>query len=200
MLTGRPQVEKYSAKADVFSFGVLIVEMYTGEVPYSREHTSLPSANLMYKIANEGLRPSTEGLPVSLSQLVTDCWNDDPQLRPSFSEIISRLRRMSDLVIPNERPRKKRNRVGSDLSVSDTDSTTYSTLSSRLLMTARITDNMEISDTDFSVGLSDSEDSARAQEFTAFSATFSDGAMPFSSSINSVYEDVEREAPGAEFL
>jgi hypothetical protein len=35
-----------------------------------------------------------------LSQLVTDCWNPKPKFRPSFPEIIVRLRRLRALALP----------------------------------------------------------------------------------------------------
>ena len=51
----------------------------------------------MYQIVNEGLRPpEAEDLPPALQQLVFDCWNETPALRPPFSEIVSRLQRILD--------------------------------------------------------------------------------------------------------
>lgn len=47
-----------------------------------------------------GLRPDISALPPALAQLVFDCLQEDPQLRPSFSEIIIRLRRCSTLKLP----------------------------------------------------------------------------------------------------
>mmetsp|Transcript_7869 Transcript_7869/g.33103 ORF Transcript_7869/g.33103 Transcript_7869/m.33103 type:complete len:407 (+) Transcript_7869:216-1436(+) len=90
---------KYSEKADVYSFGVILVELYTGRRPYTGPayediHNQI---QLIYRILNENLRPDTTGLPQALLQLVYDCWNEEPDLRPSFSEIIVRLRRLRTL-------------------------------------------------------------------------------------------------------
>ena len=95
--------DKYSEKADVYSFGIMIVELYTGDRPYTvGEYSSLNQAQLMYQIIQNGAHPDTSDLPPALSQLVYDCWNDDPRLRPSFAEIIVRLRRLRDLKLPKQ--------------------------------------------------------------------------------------------------
>lgn len=47
-----------------------------------------------------GERPKTEGLPNQLVALASDCWNEDPNLRPTFTEIVNRLPRLKNLVLP----------------------------------------------------------------------------------------------------
>ena len=89
---------KYSEKADVFSFGILLVEIYTGQVPYSsKKYARLNQAQLMFKICNENARPEIENIPEALRELINDCWNMEAKLRPSFSEIVVRLRRLRNV-------------------------------------------------------------------------------------------------------
>lgn len=89
---------KYSEKADIFSFGVLLVEAYTLNPPYSEPiFAEMTQAQLMYKICHQNLRPQVDGLPPQMASLVEDCWNADPNLRPSFPEIIIRLHRLETL-------------------------------------------------------------------------------------------------------
>ena len=89
---------KYSEKADVYSFGVLLCEIYTTRVPYtSKLYADLNQAQLMYKICNEQARPDVEEIPDALRELILDCWNMEPKLRPSFSEIVIRLRRLKSI-------------------------------------------------------------------------------------------------------
>lgn len=38
--------------------------------------------------------------PVAFAQLIRDCWQAEPQLRPSFGDIIQRLRQMESLLPP----------------------------------------------------------------------------------------------------
>lgn len=89
--------QKYTKEADVYSFGVVIVEIYTGMSPYSDEKINRFQLNM--KIIN-GLKPDISKLPPTLAQLVQDCWDPKPKLRPSFSEILSRLRRLKNLALP----------------------------------------------------------------------------------------------------
>lgn len=56
---------------------------------------------LVYNIVN-GLRPSLEGIPDELQQLIVDCWNEVPQIRPSFTEIVLRLQRLKNLTAPDK--------------------------------------------------------------------------------------------------
>lgn len=86
---------KYSEKADIFSFGIVLWEIFTGERPYDTvEYRSMNQAQLMYQIVDKEARPSLEGLDSGLQQLIRDCWDLEPRIRPSFSEIVVRLRRM----------------------------------------------------------------------------------------------------------
>jgi len=89
---------KYSEKADVYSFGIVLAELATGIRPYSDgEASRMNQAQLMFNIVNNALRPTIEGIPLGLQQLIVDCWNIDPPLRPSFAEIVIRLKRLSKL-------------------------------------------------------------------------------------------------------
>lgn len=86
---------KYSEKADVFSFGIVLAEIFNGNRPYSEpEYKDLNQAQLMYQILEKGVRPNIENLSISLQQLIRDCWNEDPRMRPSFAELVVRLRRL----------------------------------------------------------------------------------------------------------
>ena len=91
--------DKYSEKADIFSFGVVVYEIFSGNFPYSDpEFRNLNQAQLMYQIIEYGARPALDCLHPSLQQLVGDCWNMDAKLRPSFNEIIVRLRRLKGII------------------------------------------------------------------------------------------------------
>ena len=82
---------KYSEKADVFSFGVLLTELFTGRAPF--EDMDVHPLHLAQEIC-EGLRPSTHGLTGELEQIVRDCWVPQSNLRPDMGEIENRLRRL----------------------------------------------------------------------------------------------------------
>lgn len=88
--------ERYSETADVYSFGIVVAEVYTGRQPY--HESGLNDAQLLYKIYHDALRPSTEGLPHLARQLVEEAVTREPSLRPTFAELVLRLKRLSKLV------------------------------------------------------------------------------------------------------
>ena len=86
---------KYSEKADVYSFGVVLMEIFTGEPPYRHApYGSMNQAMLMYHITEKEARPCIDGVHPLLQNLIRECWATDPRLRPSFPEIVVRLRRL----------------------------------------------------------------------------------------------------------
>ncbi|XP_011480834.1 mitogen-activated protein kinase kinase kinase 10 isoform X2 [Oryzias latipes] len=86
-----PEVIKlslFSKSSDVWSFGVLLWELLTGEVPY-REIDALAVA---YGVAmNKLTLPIPSTCPEPFAQLLTECWSPNPHSRPSFSSILRRL-------------------------------------------------------------------------------------------------------------
>uniref|UniRef100_W5L6W0 Mitogen-activated protein kinase kinase kinase n=1 Tax=Astyanax mexicanus TaxID=7994 RepID=W5L6W0_ASTMX len=86
-----PEVIKlslFSKSSDVWSFGVLLWELLTGEVPY-REIDALAVA---YGVAmNKLTLPVPSTCPEAFAQLLGECWSPNPHSRPSFSSILKRL-------------------------------------------------------------------------------------------------------------
>ena len=75
---------------DVFSFGVLLWECFTGEVPWG-EYSQV---QVIFAVTVEGRRlPLSESMPNFLSRLISDCWVEQPSERPSFKQILRRIRR-----------------------------------------------------------------------------------------------------------
>ncbi|KAL1315993.1 serine/threonine-protein kinase STY17 [Arachis duranensis] len=74
----------YDQKADVFSFGIALWELLTGELPYSY----LTPLQAAVGVVQKGLRPTIpKNTHPRLSELLQRCWQQDPLLRPDFSEI-----------------------------------------------------------------------------------------------------------------
>lgn len=83
---------KVSEKVDVFSFGIVLWEILTGEEPYANMHYGA----IIGGIVNNTLRPPVPSFcDPEWRILMEQCWAPDPSVRPSFTEIARRLRAMS---------------------------------------------------------------------------------------------------------
>ncbi|QCE11622.1 serine/threonine-protein kinase CTR1 [Vigna unguiculata] len=86
---------RVSEKVDVFSFGISMWELLTGEEPYADMHCGA----IIGGIVKNTLRPPVpERCDSGWRKLMEECWSPDPESRPSFTEITSRLRSMSLLL------------------------------------------------------------------------------------------------------
>lgn len=99
-------------KVDVFSFGIVMWELWTGKEPYE----GLNYHALMVQLANPEarLRPPVPGSPEWAGEeaavppelapgwkvLMERCWAEDPEDRPSFTQIIRELREMISVIKP----------------------------------------------------------------------------------------------------
>ncbi|KAJ4823702.1 hypothetical protein Tsubulata_050141 [Turnera subulata] len=83
---------RVSEKVDVFSFGISLWEILTGEEPYADMHCGA----IIGGIVKNTLRPTIpERCDSQWRTLMEQCWSADPDARPSFTEITNRLRAMS---------------------------------------------------------------------------------------------------------
>ncbi|KAL8166857.1 hypothetical protein V2J09_008356 [Rumex salicifolius] len=83
---------KVSEKVDVFSFGIVLWEILTGEEPYANMHYGA----IIGGIVNNTLRPLIPSYcDPEWRRLMEECWAPNPSIRPSFTEIADRLRIMT---------------------------------------------------------------------------------------------------------
>ncbi|KAJ4914901.1 PB1 domain-containing protein tyrosine kinase [Raphanus sativus] len=91
---------RVSEKVDVFSFGIAMWEILTGEEPYANLHCGA----IIGGIVNNTLRPQVpERCESEWRKLMEQCWSFDPGVRPSFTEIVDRLRSMTVALQPKRR-------------------------------------------------------------------------------------------------
>ncbi|RHZ70795.1 hypothetical protein Glove_267g41 [Diversispora epigaea] len=82
--------EQYSKASDIYSFGMVMLEVLTSYPPYY----NIPhDANLAMGIC-EGLKPEIKcEIPQVLKELMEKCWNLDPLNRPTVEELESQLKK-----------------------------------------------------------------------------------------------------------
>eukprot|EP00191_Tetraselmis_sp_GSL018_P013791 CAMPEP_0177580212 /NCGR_PEP_ID=MMETSP0419_2-20121207/1431_1 /TAXON_ID=582737 /ORGANISM="Tetraselmis sp., Strain GSL018" /LENGTH=524 /DNA_ID=CAMNT_0019069047 /DNA_START=463 /DNA_END=2037 /DNA_ORIENTATION=+ len=77
-----------SKASDVYSFGILLFEVASGQKPYPGRTVK----EVMRDVVQHKLRPQiVVNLPRQLIELMTSCWGDDPKSRPTFHDIRVRI-------------------------------------------------------------------------------------------------------------
>ena len=87
---GAPLVSK---AADVFAFGMVAAEVFTGERPFEGKSDSGAAHQIL-----EGERPDLPqdathiGLTAQMRELLQMCWHKDPAERPTIDEVVTVLK------------------------------------------------------------------------------------------------------------
>lgn len=78
----------YTEKSDVYSFGIIMWELMTREEPY----VGINLFEIINKVVTEKLRPRlpapSDEFPSCLLDIIQRCWDDEPEVRPCFREIL----------------------------------------------------------------------------------------------------------------
>ncbi len=82
---------KFSTKSDVWSFGVLLWEMFSyGKIPYSRQN--LHDAEAILDKLEDGFRlPKPKDCPAAVYELMNSCWKWKSAERPTFRQVYHKL-------------------------------------------------------------------------------------------------------------
>ncbi|KAF5740548.1 EDR1 isoform 1 [Tripterygium wilfordii] len=90
--------EPSNEKCDVYSFGVILWELATLRLPWS-------GMNPMQVVGAVGFQKRRLEIPKEVDPLVAriiwECWQTEPNLRPSFAQLIVALKPLQRLVIPS---------------------------------------------------------------------------------------------------
>jgi serine/threonine protein kinase len=93
---------EYRTKVDVYSFGIIMCEVFFEVVPYHENREQFESIIGLGNCIVQGLRPSVPEYHVHgmkkvekrYIELMQRCWSDNPVERPDFEEIFAELSEM----------------------------------------------------------------------------------------------------------
>lgn len=80
----------YTSKVDVYAYGIVLWELVTSLTPYS----GIDTRAIISEVRTKDIRPilpTSDVLNPSLRDLITQCWDRNPDVRPSFDEIVRRF-------------------------------------------------------------------------------------------------------------
>lgn len=80
--------QRYDEKADVYSYGIILWEMLTGDVPYR----GLTDVQIAVQVCKNHVRPKIpRNCPQNLAKFIKICWSDEQEKRPDFVTISKAL-------------------------------------------------------------------------------------------------------------
>ena len=91
----------FSDKSDVFAFGSIWYELYTGQYPLQGD----PIEVVLYKVSN-GVRQTLDLIigPRGIKEELYHCWHRDPHKRPSFNSLEGIIEKLPNLQQPKKLP------------------------------------------------------------------------------------------------
>ncbi|XP_055874157.1 tyrosine-protein kinase CSK-like isoform X1 [Biomphalaria glabrata] len=86
----------FTNKSDMWSFGILLWEIYSfGRVPYPR----VPLSDVVMHVEKGYRMEAPEGCPVEIFAIMKQAWEMNPENRPRFSEVLSKLNHLRSVTV-----------------------------------------------------------------------------------------------------
>ena len=87
-----------TAESDVYSFGIILFELYSRQDPYEGEDPTVVLDMIVDKIMMKR-PPVPEGCPARISEIMKECVYDSPEKRPTFEEIDLSVKRLDSVIV-----------------------------------------------------------------------------------------------------
>ncbi|KAJ7392777.1 hypothetical protein OS493_010434 [Desmophyllum pertusum] len=89
--------EVYDNKADIYSLGIILWEMWYGQQAYAG--VKVPTLEAFFKLIEKGHRPAhvkgSKEPPPCWRELMNHCWNRNPEKRPSAQKCNEQISKLS---------------------------------------------------------------------------------------------------------
>ena len=87
MVPTEPEIKPYTTAIDVYSFAIILWEIFAREVPYK----NMPQFGIIGQV-KLGTRPEIDlSWDFNFVRLMQQCWNHDPEARPNMSDVLGCL-------------------------------------------------------------------------------------------------------------
>ncbi|CAK0787626.1 hypothetical protein CVIRNUC_010848 [Coccomyxa viridis] len=101
--------EPYNTKVDVYAFSMIAYELFEGSIPFEHLHpveaARRAAMNHARPVWGKTCNRFGKAVPDAVKQLVEECWDPQPNKRPSFPVIAERLQKMFD-ALPTDKKKK----------------------------------------------------------------------------------------------
>ena len=84
----RTATAKINKKCDLFSYGMVLVELFAHVIPYADLHDNV---EVLLSVTSGKRPPIPLTLPPYLHDLLKSCWEEDSHLRPTFDDFIDKI-------------------------------------------------------------------------------------------------------------
>ncbi|KAK2151738.1 hypothetical protein LSH36_353g08046 [Paralvinella palmiformis] len=90
----RCEVEEPNKKSDVYSFAIILVEIFTREDPYWELSDTMDPTEIIGAIINDDLRPDMSTISCNqIKPIITEAWQEKSNNRPSFANLIHDMKK-----------------------------------------------------------------------------------------------------------